>query len=265
MIRNLGRPSSLGHGPRGVGWKALITPPRPSLCYAFSNPLAVPPLFVNTSDSLHPGHDDANIGASLDLNHKLCTMYSSLSYNMTLVAITGIKDPLRPGARSAVASYYHTGIPVKIITRKIIFTTRSIAPRYGACTTSGMNMEDPVSCALDLQVRIEVVPYLHVLASTFPEVKKVLVKALCSVGEIVSFTDGKSSTPTLKTADVEFSTGVAKTEVANASDSFLMGDTFTRIMTATVVSLHQRHRSKAFAVSDADQHYHRLRLRCHFR
>ena len=66
--------------------------------------------------------------------------YEDLSRNMTLVAITGIEDPLRPGVGEAVAPCHHAGVTVKII------------------------MEGPVFRALDPHDCTEVVPRLQVPA-----------------------------------------------------------------------------------------------------
>ena len=93
-------------------------------------------------------------------------------------------------------------------------------------------MEGPVFRALDPQERLEVVPRLQVLARSSPEDKKILVKTLRSLGEIVGVTgDSTNDGPALKTAHVGFSMGIAGTETAKkASDIILMGDNFALIV-----------------------------------
>jgi Ca2+-transporting ATPase len=73
-----------------------------------------------------------------------------------------------------------------------------------------------------------------VLARSSPEDKRILVKTLRSLGEIVAVTgDGTNDAPALKAADVGFSMGITGTEVAKeASDIILMDDNFSSIVKA---------------------------------
>jgi len=160
--------------------------------------------------------------------------YEDLSRDMTMVAITGIEDPLRVGVREAVATCHHAGVTVKMCTGDNVLTARSIATQCGIYTAGGIIMEGPVFRALDPQERIEVVPRLQVLARSSPEDKKVLVETLRSLGEIVGVTgDGTNDGPALKTANVGFSMGIAGTEIAKeASDIILMDDNFASIVKA---------------------------------
>ena len=160
--------------------------------------------------------------------------FDDLSYDMTLVAITGIEDPLRPGVRDAVASCRHAGVTVKMCTGDNVLTARSIATQCGIYTAGGIIMEGPVFRDLDPKDRMDVVPRLQVLARSSPEDKKVLVETLRSLGEIVGVTgDGTNDGPALKTANVGFSMGIAGTEVAKeASDIILMDDNFSSIVKA---------------------------------
>ena len=160
--------------------------------------------------------------------------YEYLSRDLTLVAITGIEDPLRPNVREAVATCHHAGVTIKMCTGDNVLTARSIATQCGIYTAGGIIMEGPVFRALDQQERLEVVPRLQVLARSSPEDKKVLVETLRSLGEIVGVTgDGTNDGPALKTANVGFSMGIAGTEIAKeASDIILMDDNFASIVKA---------------------------------
>ena len=155
-----------------------------------------------------------------------------LSRDLTLVAITGIEDPLCPGVREAVATCHHVGVTIKMCTGDNILIARPIATQCGIYTAGGIIMECPVFRALDPQERIEDVPRLQVLARSSPEDRKILVETLRSLGEIVGVTsDGTNNSPTLKTANVGFSMGIAGTEVAKeASDIILMDDNFASIV-----------------------------------
>ena len=159
--------------------------------------------------------------------------YEDLSRDMTLVAITGIGDPLRPGVRDAIAICHRAGVTVKMCTGDNVLTARSIATQCGIYTPGGLIMEGSQFRALDPQERIEVVPRLQVLARSSPEDKKALVEILRSLGEIVGVTGGGGTDdgPALKAANVGFSMGVSGTEAAKeASDIILMDDNFASIV-----------------------------------
>ena len=160
--------------------------------------------------------------------------YDNLSCDMTLVAITGIEDPLHPGVRKAVASCHRAGVTIKMCTGDNVLTARSIATQCGIYTAGGIIMEGPVFRALDPHERLQVVPRPQVLARSSPEDKKVLVETLRSIGEIVGVTgDGTNDGPALKTANDGFSMGITSTEVAKeASDIILMDDNFASIVKA---------------------------------
>ena len=176
MIRDLGWPSSSGCGPCKVARKALIAPsPRPSLCYAFSNPLAVPPSSLAPATVCTLITMMSTLVTSSFSTSNYDTMYNGLS--MTLLAITGIEDLLRPGVHSAVASCYGISIPVKMGISSIVLTTHSISPQREACTTSGINMEDPVICALDLQIGQAVRLF------TADMIKMILLQLICQITE----------------------------------------------------------------------------------
>ncbi|KAI0775069.1 calcium-translocating P-type ATPase [Trametes elegans] len=160
--------------------------------------------------------------------------YGDLARDLTLIAITGIEDPLRPGVRDAVADCHKAGVTVKMCTGDNVLTARSIALQCGIYTAGGIIMEGPIFRQLERQDLLDVVPRLQVLARSSPEDKKLLVETLRSLGEIVGVTgDGTNDGPALKTADVGFSMGIAGTEVAKeASDIILMDDNFASIVKA---------------------------------
>ncbi|KAI8980025.1 calcium-translocating P-type ATPase [Trametes punicea] len=160
--------------------------------------------------------------------------YADLAHDLTLIAITGIEDPLRPGVRDAVADCHKAGVTVKMCTGDNVLTARSIALQCGIYTAGGIIMEGPIFRQLERQDLLDIVPRLQVLARSSPEDKKLLVETLRSLGEIVGVTgDGTNDGPALKTADVGFSMGIAGTEVAKeASDIILMDDNFASIVKA---------------------------------
>uniref|UniRef100_A0A915MU98 Cation-transporting P-type ATPase C-terminal domain-containing protein n=1 Tax=Meloidogyne javanica TaxID=6303 RepID=A0A915MU98_MELJA len=129
----------------------------------------------------------------------------SLREGLTLVAILGIQDPVRPEVPEAIAKCQRSGITV---TGDNINTAR---------------------------------PKLRVLARAQPSDKYILVKGIieskCTKNrEVVAVTgDGTNDAPALKKADVGFAMGIAGTDVAKeASDIILTDDNFTSIVKAVM-------------------------------
>ncbi|KAL7414094.1 calcium-translocating P-type ATPase [Mrakia frigida] len=162
--------------------------------------------------------------------------FSWLARDLTLIAVTGIEDPLRPGVTEAVANCAKAGVAVKMVTGDNVLTARSIATQCGIYTAGGIIMEGPVFRELNTADLHMIVPRLQVLARSSPEDKKILVKTLQELGEVVGVTgDGTNDGPALKQADVGFSMGIAGTEVAKeASDIILMDDNFSSIVLAVM-------------------------------
>jgi Ca2+-transporting ATPase len=162
--------------------------------------------------------------------------FSILARDLTLIAITGIEDPLRPGVAQAVAECQGAGVSVKMCTGDNVLTARSIARQCGIFSAGGIVMEGPVFRKLSDADRLEIAPRLQILARSSPEDKKLLVGTLKSMGEVVGVTgDGTNDGPALKLANVGFAMGIAGTEVAKeASDIILMDDSFSNIVLAVM-------------------------------
>jgi Ca2+-transporting ATPase len=162
--------------------------------------------------------------------------YEDLTKDLTLIAITGIEDPLRLGVTQAVEDCHTAGVAVKMCTGDNILTARSIATQCGIYTAGGIIMEGPSFRQLNDRDRFEVVPRLQVLARSSPEDKKILVDTLKKLGEVVGVTgDGANDAPALSHANVGFSMGIAGTEVAKeASDIVMMDDNFASIVSAII-------------------------------
>ncbi|KAH9164446.1 Ca-transporting ATPase [Lactarius sanguifluus] len=137
--------------------------------------------------------------------------YDDLMTDLTLICIAAIEDPLRTGVREAVADCGKAGVRVKMCTGDNVLTARSIAQQCGIYTPGGI-----------------------VLARSSPEDKRILVKTLKELGEVVGVTGaGTDDGPALKAAHVGFSMGIAGVDVAKeASDIILMDDNFSSIFKA---------------------------------
>lgn len=161
-------------------------------------------------------------------------VFESIFTKMTWLGIVGIQDPLRDGVYDAVKRCQHAGVVVRMVTGDNKLTAQAIAKEAGILQPNSLVMEGPEFRNLGKLKQIEIASKLHVLARSSPEDKRILVKRLKEMGEIVAVTgDGTNDAPALKTADVGFSMGIAGTEVAKeASAIILMDDNFTSIVKA---------------------------------
>lgn len=159
---------------------------------------------------------------------------NDLEKDLTLIAIVGIKDPLRKEVKEAVEHCNMAGIKVRLITGDNLMTAVAIAEECGIKTLDGVAMEGPEFRKLSDEEIDKLLPKLQVLARSSPIDKYRLVHYLRTKGEVVAVTgDGTNDAPSLKEADVGFSMGLCGTEVAKAaSDIILLDDNFSTIVKA---------------------------------
>lgn len=161
-------------------------------------------------------------------------IFDKVHQDMTLVAIFGIKDPLRPTVIDAIKDCNRAGVVVRMVTGDNILTGRAIAKECGIYKPDqgGIAMEGPVFRRKSEEELKKLVPNLQVLARSSPEDKRILVRTLKELGETVAVTgDGTNDAPALKMADIGFAMGIAGTEVAKeAASIILMDDNFASIV-----------------------------------
>ncbi|KAH0585532.1 hypothetical protein H2248_008764 [Termitomyces sp. 'cryptogamus'] len=152
-----------------------------------------------------------------------------LAQDLTLIAIIGIDNPLRPGVPEAISKCRRAGVTIKMCTGDNIETARTVALQCGILTSEG-NIKEGMKFRERSHVdRIKVASELQVLARSSPADKEALVSTLKSTGAIVSMT-GDSA---LKEANVGFSMGISGTEAAKTtSDMILADDSFVSIYKA---------------------------------
>lgn len=61
-------------------------------------------------------------------------LYDALESDLTMVAIFGLKDPLRPGVRDAVEKCHKAGINVRMVTGDNLVTAKAISVEAGILT-----------------------------------------------------------------------------------------------------------------------------------
>lgn len=150
----------------------------------------------------------------------------------TLIALFGIKDPVRPGVREAVQTCRSAGITVRMVTGDNINTAKAIARECGILTDDGLAIDGSDFRNKSPEEKKELVPKLQVMARSLPLDKHSLVTILRSMGEVVAVTgDGTNDAPALHEADIGLAMGIAGTEVAKENaDVIILDDNFTTII-----------------------------------
>jgi magnesium-transporting ATPase (P-type) len=143
---------------------------------------------------------------------------------LTLLGVTGMIDPPRDEAITAVAECRSAGIRVKMITGDHAVTARTIGKTLGIGdgteALSGQEVET-ISDA-DLPARAG---QIDIFARATPEHKLRLVTALQAAGHVVAMTgDGVNDAPALKRADVGVAMGLKGTEAAKEAAAMVLAD-----------------------------------------
>lgn len=85
--------------------------------------------------------------------------------NYTLIAVVGIKDPVRPGVKEAVETCLAAGIKVRMVTGDNINTAKAIAKECGILTDDGLAIEGPNFRNKSPQEMRAIIPKLQVQLS----------------------------------------------------------------------------------------------------
>jgi Ca2+-transporting ATPase len=160
--------------------------------------------------------------------------FTSIFRDLIWMGVIGIQDPVRASVPQAVQDCMRASVRVKMVTGDNVETAKAIARECKILPVGGLVMEGPEFRRLSEGEMDAKVMDLCVLARSSPEDKKILVKSLKRLHQVVAVTgDGTNDAPALKAADVGFSMGITGTEVAKeASDIILMDDNFASIVKA---------------------------------
>lgn len=152
--------------------------------------------------------------------------------DMTLIAILGIMDPVRPGVPDAVRSCQRAGIVVRMVTGDNVKTAKKISEDCGIYSPGGTVLEGPDFAKMTDEELDAVLPNLQILARAQPLDKLRLVERLQNQGHVVAVTgDGTNDAPALKLSDVGLAMGIMGTEVAkSAADIIILDDNFVSIV-----------------------------------
>ncbi len=150
---------------------------------------------------------------------------------LELLALVGIVDPPRPGARASVAQAKAAGIEVRMITGDHTDTAAAMARELGI---DGHVISGTEFGAMSDDEAAERITGIGVIARVTPEHKVRLVDVLHRQGQIVAMTgDGVNDAPALRKADIGIAMGATGTEVAKrAAVMVLTDDNFSTITRA---------------------------------
>ncbi|GAV82155.1 E1-E2_ATPase domain-containing protein/Cation_ATPase_C domain-containing protein/Hydrolase domain-containing protein [Cephalotus follicularis] len=151
----------------------------------------------------------------------------------TLIAVVGIKDPVRPGVKEAVQTCLAAGITVRMVTGDNINTAKAIAKECGILTADGLAIEGPEFRSKSLDEIRDIIPRIQVMARSLPLDKLTLVAHLRNMfGDVVAVTgDGTNDAPALRESDIGLAMGIAGTEVAKENaDVIILDDNFSTIV-----------------------------------
>lgn len=152
--------------------------------------------------------------------------------DMGLLGFVGMIDPLRAGAREAVANCRSAGVQVTMFTGDHRVTALAIARDLGLA-----EHEDEVITAAELDGKsngelTDIVRRVRVFARVTPRQKLEIVNAARRAGHFVAVTgDGVNDAPALRAANVGVAMGKAGTDVAReAAELVISDDNFSSIV-----------------------------------
>lgn len=151
--------------------------------------------------------------------------------DLVLVGVVGIRDDVRPEAKTAIKEVQEAGVQVVMITGDRKETAVAIAKDSGLITSDS----DVVLTSQELgnlsndEVK-ELIPNLRVVARALPTDKSRLVRLSQELGLVAGMTgDGVNDSPALKRADVGFAMGSGTDAAKEAGDIVILDDNFKSI------------------------------------
>lgn len=156
-----------------------------------------------------------------------------VEHDLTLVAIVGMSDEIRPEVPPAVRDAERAGLRVVMVTGDHEVTARSIADELGLLDDGRRVMGGAELRSIDEDVLASVVADFGAYARVDPVDKVKLVRAWQRQGAIVAMTgDGVNDAPALKAADIGISMGSGTAVSKEASSMVLADDNFASIVAA---------------------------------
>jgi len=144
---------------------------------------------------------------------------------LTIAGLTGLIDPPRPEAYSAIEKCKKAGIRTIMITGDHEVTAAVIAEKLGIIKKHEKIVNGKQIKRASNSELYEIVKNIDVFARINPEDKLKIVRALKENGEIVAMTgDGVNDAPALKEADIGVAMGKKGTDVSREVSSLILSD-----------------------------------------
>lgn len=150
---------------------------------------------------------------------------------LTFLGMVGMRDPARPEAAGAVATFKQAGVETVMITGDHVDTAYAIGRQLGIVQNRQQCMTGQELARINEEELAERMAQVRVFARVAPEQKVQIVTGFQQAGHIVAMTgDGVNDAPSLKKADIGIAMGAAGTDVAKqAADMILTDDNFATI------------------------------------
>jgi Ca2+-transporting ATPase len=157
----------------------------------------------------------------------------SLTQGLSFVGLTGIIDPLRTEARSAVRTALGAGIDVRMITGDHAVTAKAIGEQLGLGPGAISGSELDQLTDEELVARL---PELHVFGRVTPQDKLRLARLMQEQGLIVAMTgDAVNDAAALKQADIGVAMGSGSEVTKQAGRIILTDDNFGTLVHAVEI------------------------------
>ncbi len=152
--------------------------------------------------------------------------------DLEFLGFVGMIDPLRPGARNAVAACGTSGITVSMVTGDHPITALAIARELGFAVHSEQVVTGAELIGKSEEELRDIVHHARVFARIAPNQKLHLVQALRNSGHFVAVTgDGVNDAPALRAANIGVAMGKSGTDVArDAAELVVSDDNFASIV-----------------------------------
>lgn len=146
--------------------------------------------------------------------------------------LVGMIDPIRPGAREAVAACQAAGVRVVMVTGDHPVTALAIARELGFAASPDEIVTGEAVARLDQEALRGLMNRASIFARTTPRQKLDLVNAARAAGHYVAVTgDGVNDAPALQAANIGVAMGKAGTDVArDAAELVVTDDDFATIV-----------------------------------
>jgi len=145
--------------------------------------------------------------------------------NLTFLGFVGMSDPLRPGAKEAVAACRQAGIEVNMITGDHPVTALSISRDLGLANRAEEVVTGTQLAGVEGDELAAIVRSTRVFARVSPHQKLDIVNAARRAGHFVAVTgDGVNDAPALRAANIGVAMGRDGTDVAREAAQLVISD-----------------------------------------